>query len=150
MSKENIDYRAIVERIAEILHGGVTDISLLTVTVQAMKERNSNLARQCDELANELNAVEAIHSDAVLITDEHYDKCPPEVQKIIGKFAVMVLPATDSFLRKVRAEAIVFASYHLPDGGKYQDSIQALAQEVLDGYTQVSFPVKQLRQGGAA
>ncbi|EMC4369449.1 hypothetical protein [Cronobacter sakazakii] len=59
-------------------------------------------------------------------------------------------PATDAFLRKVRAEAILFASYHLPDGGKYQDSIQALAQEVLDGYTQVSFPVQQQRQGGAA
>ncbi|MDK1187353.1 hypothetical protein QMS74_01730 [Cronobacter sakazakii] len=59
-------------------------------------------------------------------------------------------PATDAFLRKVRAEAILFASYHLPDGGKYQDSIQALAQEVLDWYTQVSFPVQQQRQGGAA
>ncbi|EOC0415022.1 hypothetical protein ACI00F_003820 [Cronobacter dublinensis] len=33
------DYKAIVERIAEILHGKVTDIDLLTVTVQAMKER---------------------------------------------------------------------------------------------------------------
>lgn len=59
-------------------------------------------------------------------------------------------PATDAFLHKVRAEAILFASYHLPDGGKYQDSIQALAQEVLDGYTQVSFPVQQQRQGGAS
>ncbi|EOI5799813.1 DUF551 domain-containing protein [Cronobacter dublinensis] len=33
------DYKAIVERIAEILHGKVTDLDLLTVTVQAMKER---------------------------------------------------------------------------------------------------------------
>ncbi|EKK5196986.1 hypothetical protein PN545_001017 [Cronobacter sakazakii] len=40
------DYKAIVERIAEILHGKVTDIDLLTVTVQAMKERNSKLERQ--------------------------------------------------------------------------------------------------------
>lgn len=39
MSKENIEYRAIVERIAEILHGGITDVDLLTVTVQAMKQR---------------------------------------------------------------------------------------------------------------
>lgn len=70
-----------------------------------------------------------------------------------GEDSVYVMnktPATDAFLRKVRAEAILFASYHLPDGGKYQDSIQALAQEVLDGYTQVSFPVQQQRQGGAA
>lgn len=58
-------------------------------------------------------------------------------------------PITDSFLREVRADAILFASYQLPDGGKYQDSIQVLAQEVRDGDTQVSFPVKQLRAGEA-
>ncbi|EKM0532397.1 hypothetical protein ACTV1V_001557 [Cronobacter turicensis] len=46
---EQTDYRAIVERIAVILHGKVTDIDLLTVTVQAMKERNSRLERQRDE-----------------------------------------------------------------------------------------------------
>lgn len=40
------DYRAIVERIAEVLHGSVTDVDLLTVTVQAMKERNKKLERQ--------------------------------------------------------------------------------------------------------
>ncbi|GJL37540.1 hypothetical protein TUM17576_43600 [Enterobacter hormaechei] len=32
------DYRAIVERIAEIMHGSVTDIDLLTVTVLSMKQ----------------------------------------------------------------------------------------------------------------
>ncbi|WP_029593207.1 hypothetical protein [Franconibacter pulveris] len=46
---EQTDYRAIVERIAVILHGKVTDIDLLTVTVLAMKERNSRLERQRDE-----------------------------------------------------------------------------------------------------
>ncbi|EGT5666320.1 hypothetical protein AGJ02_14665 [Cronobacter sakazakii] len=40
------DYRAIVERIAEILHGSVMDVDLLTITVQAMKERNKKLERQ--------------------------------------------------------------------------------------------------------
>ncbi|ELY2796257.1 hypothetical protein SNN58_001707 [Cronobacter dublinensis] len=43
---EKTDYRAIVERIAEILHGSVTDVDLLTITVQAMKERNKKLERQ--------------------------------------------------------------------------------------------------------
>ncbi|EOC1243324.1 hypothetical protein AAAW58_004251, partial [Cronobacter sakazakii] len=62
----------------------------LGVTTAALREKTN----QCDELANELNAVEAIHNDAVFITDEHYDQCPPEVQKIIRKLAVMVLPAT--------------------------------------------------------
>lgn len=33
------DYRAIVERISEIVHGKVTDIDLLTVTVKSMKDK---------------------------------------------------------------------------------------------------------------
>ncbi|MDK1685991.1 hypothetical protein QMT05_03180 [Cronobacter malonaticus] len=72
------------------------------------------------------------------------------LEAAMEEFDAIKTPDTDAFLREVRAEAILFASYHLPDGGKYQDSIQALAQEVLDGYTQVSFPVQQQRQGGAA
>ncbi|MDU4579222.1 MAG: hypothetical protein E6Y52_10970 [Enterobacter hormaechei] len=35
---ERTNYRAIVERIAEIIHGKVTDIDLLTVTVKSMKD----------------------------------------------------------------------------------------------------------------
>ncbi|EPY2898789.1 hypothetical protein ACXDBF_001589 [Cronobacter sakazakii] len=73
----------------------------LDVTTAALREK----MKQCNELANELNAVEAIHNDAVFITDEHYDQCPPEVQKIISKLAVMVLPATDAFLREVKSQA---------------------------------------------
>lgn len=36
---EQTSYRAIVERIAEIIHGKVTDIDLLTVTVKSMKDK---------------------------------------------------------------------------------------------------------------
>lgn len=36
---EQTNYRAIVERIAEIIHGKVTDIDLLTVTVKSMKDK---------------------------------------------------------------------------------------------------------------
>ncbi|MDT3595654.1 hypothetical protein ROL73_00170 [Cronobacter malonaticus] len=72
----------------------------LDVTTAALREKT----KQCDALANELNAVEAIHNDAVFITDDHYDQCPPQVQKIIRKLAVMVLPSTDAFLREVRAQ----------------------------------------------
>ncbi|HGV9285876.1 TPA: hypothetical protein ACNOHR_001120, partial [Enterobacter hormaechei] len=36
---EQTKYRAIVERIAEIIHGKVTDIDLLTVTVKSMKDK---------------------------------------------------------------------------------------------------------------
>lgn len=35
---DNKDYRVIVERIAEIVHGKVSDIELLTVTVKSMKD----------------------------------------------------------------------------------------------------------------
>ena len=59
-----------------------------------------------DALANELAAVQAIHNDAVFITDEHYDQCPKEVQKIIGKLAVMLLPTTDAFLREQMAKGV--------------------------------------------
>ncbi|MBJ6568058.1 hypothetical protein JGT17_14320 [Enterobacter hormaechei] len=36
---EQTNYRAIVDRIAEIVHGKVTDIDLLTVTVKGMKDK---------------------------------------------------------------------------------------------------------------
>lgn len=36
---EQTNYRAIVERIAKIIHGKVTDIDLLTVTVKSMKDK---------------------------------------------------------------------------------------------------------------
>ncbi|MCM8014784.1 hypothetical protein SPM41_03145 [Enterobacter hormaechei subsp. xiangfangensis] len=36
---DRTNYRAIVERIAEIIHGKVTDIDLLTVTVKSMKDK---------------------------------------------------------------------------------------------------------------
>lgn len=56
-------------------------------------------------LAAELHAVEAIHNEAVFITDDHYSECPPEVQKMIRSLAVMQIPAYQSFLAEVRAQA---------------------------------------------
>lgn len=61
---------------------------------------------RCAALAAELSAVEAIHNDAVFITDEHYERCPPEVQKMIRSLAVMQIPAYKSFLAEVRASAV--------------------------------------------
>ncbi|ELY5784463.1 hypothetical protein QMS70_04555 [Cronobacter sakazakii] len=51
MSKQT-DFRAIVERIAVILHGSVTDIDLLTITVRAMKDRIEKLEQQ-HQMVNE-------------------------------------------------------------------------------------------------
>ncbi|EOI3539357.1 hypothetical protein QLY38_03665 [Cronobacter sakazakii] len=52
---KKIDYRSIVESIAEILHGSVTDMDLLTITVRAMKDRNKKLEQQ-RQMANEYDA----------------------------------------------------------------------------------------------
>ena len=64
-----------------------------------------NLEDKCSALAAELSAIEAIHNDAVFITDAHYDQCHPEVQKIIGALAVLQIPAYQDFLAEVRAQA---------------------------------------------
>ncbi len=71
-----------------------------------MKLNYEELEAKCSALAAELRAVEAIHNEAVFITDEHYEQCPPEVQKIIKSLAVMQIPAYQAFLAEVRAAAV--------------------------------------------
>lgn len=58
------------------------------------------------QVAAELSAVEAIHNEAVFITDAHYEQCPKEVQKIIRSLAVMQIPAYKAFLAEVRAQGV--------------------------------------------
>ncbi|HAT6800624.1 TPA: hypothetical protein JAN03_01065 [Citrobacter freundii] len=70
-----------------------------------MKPTYEELESQLAVLAAELSAIDAIHNDAVFITDDHYEQCPPEVQKIIGALAVLQIPAYQSFLAEVRNEA---------------------------------------------
>ncbi|HFN3668471.1 TPA: hypothetical protein ACHFMY_000174 [Enterobacter hormaechei] len=74
--------------------------------VEEAEKRNAELESRCSELAAELRAVEEIHNEAVFITDEHYEQCPPEVQKIIRSLAVMQIPAYQAFLAEVRASGI--------------------------------------------
>lgn len=50
---EQTNYRAIVERIAEIIHGKVTDIDLLTVTVKSIKDNLQGKASLRDEIRSE-------------------------------------------------------------------------------------------------
>ncbi|EQA6230789.1 MULTISPECIES: hypothetical protein [Enterobacter] len=61
---------------------------------------------RCAALAAELSAVETIHNDAVFITDEHYEQCPPEVQKMIRSLAVLQIPECRAFLAEVRAQGV--------------------------------------------
>jgi hypothetical protein len=63
----------------------------------------ANAESKCRELAAELSAVDKIHDEAVFITDDHYEQCPPEVQKIIRSLAVLQIPDCDAFLAEVRA-----------------------------------------------
>ncbi|MGK3213801.1 hypothetical protein [Enterobacter kobei] len=65
-----------------------------------------NLQMKVEKLAVELSAVEAIHNEAVFITDEHYEQCPPEVQKMIRSLAVLQIPAYQAFLAEVRAQGV--------------------------------------------
>ncbi|EEN8238285.1 hypothetical protein GL56_08625 [Salmonella enterica subsp. enterica serovar Newport] len=66
----------------------------------------ANAESKCRELAAELSAVDKIHNEAVFITDDHYEQCPPEVQKMIRSLAVLQIPAYDAFLAEVRARAV--------------------------------------------
>lgn len=74
--------------------------------VEEAEKRNSELESRYSELAAELRAVEEIHNEAVFITDEHYEQCPPEVQKIIKSLAVMQIPAYRTFTAEVRSGAV--------------------------------------------
>lgn len=71
-----------------------------------MKPTYEELVAKCSALAAEMSAVEEIHNEAVFITDNRYEQCPPEVQKIIRSLAVMQIPAYQAFLAEVRAQGV--------------------------------------------
>ncbi|ELT7764226.1 hypothetical protein ACVGX7_08925 [Enterobacter hormaechei] len=71
-----------------------------------MKLNYEELEAKCAALAAELRAVEEIHNEAVFIPDEYYERCPPEVQKMIRSLAVMQIPAYQAFLAEVRAQGV--------------------------------------------
>ena len=75
----------------------------LETEVTDMAVQLANAESKCRELAAELSAVDKIHNEAVFITDDHYEQCPPEVQKMIRSLAVLQIPAYDAFLAEVRA-----------------------------------------------
>ncbi|MFZ5188199.1 hypothetical protein ACOY9H_22290 [Enterobacter hormaechei] len=84
------------------------------------------LEARCAALAAEMSAVEEIHNEAVFITDDHYEQCPPEVQKIIRSLAVMQIPAYHAFLAEVRAHGVeMFAEVLKNSGAAYQREFYA-------------------------
>ncbi|HFT8926320.1 TPA: hypothetical protein ACGS2M_002892 [Escherichia coli] len=109
-----------------------------------------NLEAKCAALAAELSAIEAIHNDAVFITDAHYDQCHPEVQKIIGALAVLQIPAYQAFLAEVRAQGVEMYADNLDNGagdaerGGFDDAVKFLRSEASG----VRLFADQLRKGG--
>ncbi|WP_254302278.1 hypothetical protein [Citrobacter braakii] len=82
------------------------DHTLLEQKLTDMAVQLANAESKCRELAAELSAVDKIHNEAVFITDDHYEQCPPEVQKMIRSLAVLQIPAYDAFLAEVRAQGV--------------------------------------------
>lgn len=81
------------------------DLKVNETNAEYLVRKFAEAEAKCAALAAELSAIEAIHNDAVFITDAHYDQCHPEVQKIIGALAVLQIPAYQDFLAEVRAQA---------------------------------------------
>ncbi|HGD4067708.1 Uncharacterised protein [Enterobacter hormaechei] len=98
-----------------------------------MKPTYEELEARCATLAAELRAVEEIHNEAVFITDEHYEQCPPEVQKIIKSLAVMQIPAYQAFLAEVRASAIEHAAADRWGSGYIFNELNELAAQIRKG-----------------
>lgn len=120
----------------------------LTSALDVQHERGNALEAKCAALAAELSVVEAIHNDAVFITDDHYEQCPPEVQKIIRSLAVMQIPAYKAYLAEVRAQgvemfALMFAEEAIKDNN-ITTGWKARASRAASEYAEA------LRQGGAA
>ncbi|MFP2409137.1 hypothetical protein ACLEVB_17240 [Enterobacter ludwigii] len=89
------DYAALEQRLIESeRYGRQTDITI------------DNLELKLAQMAAELSAVEAIHNEAVFITDDHYEQCPPEVQKMVRALAVLKVPSYQAFLAEVRAQGL--------------------------------------------
>ncbi len=104
-----------------------------------LKEYIDYLEAKCAALAAELSAVEEIHNEAVFITDEHYEQCPPEVQKMIRSLAVMQIPAYKSFLAEVRAHDLnAFIRHHsaeldarIKNGGEQFDEKSVRIRDII-------------------
>ncbi|MGV3793567.1 hypothetical protein [Citrobacter portucalensis] len=84
-----------------------------------LQSQNADLAVQLAnaeskgrELTAELSAVDKIHNEAVFITDDHYEQCPSEVQKMIRSLVVLQIPAYNAFLAEVRAQGVEMFAAH--------------------------------------
>lgn len=94
---------SVVEKASDIAKAGIEELQSQNAD---MAVQLANAESKCRELAAELSAVDKIHNEAVFITDDHYEQCPPEAQKIIRSLAVLQIPAYSAFLAEVRASTL--------------------------------------------
>lgn len=99
-----------VEKACDIAKAGIEKLQLQN---EELAVQLANAESKGRELAAELSAVDKIHKEAVFITDDHYEQCPPEVQKMIRSLAVLQIPAYQAFLAEVRAQGVDAAIEHL-------------------------------------
>lgn len=92
-----------VRRMAQLISDLATQLEVQFARSTNMAVQLANSESKCRELAAEVQAVDKIHNEAVFITDDHYEQCPQEVQKMIRSLAVLQIPAYDAFLAEVRA-----------------------------------------------
>ncbi|WOR57258.1 hypothetical protein [Citrobacter freundii] len=103
----------------------------------------ANAESKCRELAAELSAVDKIHNEAVFITDDHYEQCPAEVQKIIRSLAVLQIPACDAFLAEVRASALEYYA------NLFKDTVNMDVKHNQEFHKGTIYVADQIRKGAA-
>lgn len=102
----------------------------LELKLTDMAVQLANAESKCRALAAELSAVDKIHNEAAFITDDHYEQCPPEVQKMIRSLAVLQIPAYDAFLAEVRAQGVEMLLDSLPPHYTARADIEKFAAQL--------------------
>lgn len=74
--------------------------------IDTLKAEIDEARGQVVGLAVELSVVEAIHTECVFITDELYEQCPQEVQKVIRSLAVMQMPSAKEAIANWQAQGV--------------------------------------------
>ena len=111
----------------------------LELKLTDMAVQLANAESKLRDLAAELSAVDKIHNEAAFITDDHYEQCPPEVQKMIRSLAVLQIPACDAFLAEVRAHDLnAFIRHHsaeldahIKNGGEQFDEKSVRIRDII-------------------
>lgn len=115
-----------------------------------LAERDA-LKSQVVNLAVELSEVEIIHTECVFITDELYEKCPPEVQKVIRSLAVMQMPSAKEAVENWQAQGVEKYAENLDTAAEdaerdvYDDAVKFLRSEASG----VRLFAAQLRKGAS-